>query len=215
MIDLVSVVGTRLPRLVAPLYREVLWRRPADERIAYLTFDDGPTTAMTRRLLDLLARFDAPSTFFLIGAAAERDPDLVRAVHAAGHTLGNHTFTHPDAWRTEAALVVAELARTTSVLEDMVQAPIRWMRPPYGRFTAAMRAWCRQNRQRLTMWDVGPGDYLPDATPAVIERRIRRHLRPGSIVVLHDNPKARDVTPAVLERLLPALRGEGWRFAAL
>lgn len=211
---MIAFLATHVPRLLGGFYPDLLWRMPTEDRCAYLTFDDGPT-ARTGRLLDLLERYEAQATFFLIGAHAQRDPGLVRATAAAGHTIGNHTFTHPDAWRTPVPALLSELDRTTALLEDLVQRPIRWMRPPYGRFTRAMRFWCQARRQRLTMWDVMPGDYLPQASETQIRRRILGGLRPGSIVVLHDNPKSYPITPDALEALLPALRDEGWRFPAL
>ncbi len=215
MIDLVHTVGTRVPRLVARYYPDLLWRVPTTERVAYFTFDDGPTPSMTAPLLEVLARFEAVATFFLLGEQAALDPGLVRAIDAAGHTVGNHTYSHPNTWRTSDAAVLDELERTTDLLEGLVEAPVRWMRPPFGRFTRAMRAWCQERDQRCTMWDIGPGDFLRSATRHRIERRILRAVRPGSIIVLHDNPKARAVTPPALASVLAHLRDDGWRFAAL
>ncbi len=215
MIDLVHTVGTRVPRLLAWYYPDLLWRVSTTERVVYFTFDDGPTPTMTAPLLDVLARFEADATFFLLGEQVEQDPGLVRAIHDAGHTLGNHTYTHPNTWRTSDAEVLDELERTTDLLEELVEAPVRWMRPPYGRFTRAMRDWCQERDQRCTMWDVGPGDFLASATQEKVEARILQAVRPGSIIVLHDNPKAQDVTPPALATVLAQLRDDGWRFEAL
>ena len=101
------------------------------------------------------------------------------------------------------------------MLEDLLARPVRWMRPPYGRFTGAMRRWCQLRRQRCTMWDVGPGDYLPGATAGAIEGRILRAVRPGSIIVLHDNPRADAIVPEALAAVLARLRDAGWTFRAL
>lgn len=215
MIDLVQLVGTRVPRLAARYFPDVLWRVPTSERTAFLTFDDGPTRQMTAPLLDLLARYEVPASFFLLGGQARRHPGLVRAIAQAGHTIGNHTYHHPDAWRTPAATVLRELERTTGLLEDLAGKPVRWMRPPYGRFTRAMRRWCQLRRQRCTMWDLGPGDYLPHVTSEAIVAHVERHVRPGSIIVLHDNPKAHAVTLPALETLLQRMLETGWRFRAL
>lgn len=215
MIDVVHTVGTRLPRWVARYYPDVLWRMPTTERVVYFTFDDGPTASLTPTLLDTLARFEASATFFVLGKHAQRHPVLVRDLVAAGHTLGNHTFSHPDAWWASSNHVLGELERTTGLLEDLTGQPLRWMRPPYGRFTRAMRRWCDLRRQRCTMWDIGPGDYLPAATADTISCRILRAVRPGAIVVLHDNPKAEHVVPSALSRVLHDLSQDGWRFASL
>jgi peptidoglycan/xylan/chitin deacetylase (PgdA/CDA1 family) len=215
ILDLTSLIGTEVPRASARFFPDLLWRMHGQRRTAYLTFDDGPTHQLTGRILDLLARYEAKATFFLIGAFAARDPGLVRAVHAAGHSIGNHTYTHPDAWRTPVTRVLAELEQTTALLEDQIQQAIHWMRPPYGRFTHAMRAWCLARRQHLTMWDVMPGDYLPWATRRKLEQRLFAYIRHGSIVVLHDNPKADGHMPAALETVLARLGDEGWCFPAL
>ena len=215
LFDAMHFVGTQVPRLLQRFYPDLLWRVPTRRRVAYLTFDDGPTPQLTGRLLDLLARHEAKATFFLIGCRAEQDPGLARAMVEGRHTVGNHTYTHPDAWRAPRAQVLHELERTTALLENQTQTSVRWMRPPYGRFTHAMRSWCLTRRQRLTMWDLMPGDYLPRATAKCVHRRIRHNIRPGSIIVLHDNLKAEHVTPAALADLLTDLTANGWMLEAL
>jgi len=207
-------IATHLPRLAGRFFPDLLSRIQTDERVVYLTFDDGPTDTLTAPLLDLLARFEAQATFFMIGEHAARHPDLVRATLQAGHTIGNHTYTHPDAWHTAPARILSELEKTTVLLEDLIQQPLRWMRPPYGRLTETMRHWCKVRRQRLTLWDVMPGDFLPGKTTKQLECFLLKHIRPGSIVVLHDNPKA-GTMPEALQTVLSTLSQEGWRFASL
>ena len=213
--DATRLVGTQMPRLLQRFYPDLLWRVPTRRRVAYLTFDDGPTPELSGHLLDLLARYEAKATFFLVGSRAERDAGLVRATVEGGHAVGNHTYTHPDAWRAPRAQVLRELERTTTLLEEQTQAPVRWMRPPYGRFTHAMRSWSLARRQRLTMWDLMPGDFLPGATSGTIYRRVHADVRPGSVIVLHDNPRAAPATPAALADLLADLTADGWSLEAL
>ncbi len=213
--NLVYLVGTRIPRWAARIYPDLLWRIPTQSKIVYFTFDDGPTPSGTSQYLDILARYDARASFFLLGHRAESDPGLVRALFEAGHTIGNHTYSHPNPWRITEAALLDELERATGVLEDIIQQPIRWMRPPYGYFTRPMRAWCRHRRQRLTMWDVGSGDFLPSATHQQVERLVLKGIRPGSIVVLHDNPRTTERTPQSFANILSCLRDKGWHFAAL
>ena len=212
---LVTLLGNRLPRAAARLFPDLLWRRPDGTRTLYLTFDDGPCPHSTAATLDLLDRHDVRATFFMIGEHARRDPALVRAVRAGGHGVGQHTDTHPDAWRTSAATVEAELVRATATLEDLTGEAVRWMRPPYGHFTPAMRRWCAGRDQRIVMWDVMPGDFLPRTTTADVLRRTLALARPGSILVLHEGNHARTVTPAALGRLLPRLLDAGYRFGTL
>jgi len=212
---LVSLLGNRLPRVAAPLFPDLLWRRPDGTRTLYLTFDDGPCPKTTAATLDLLDRYGLRAAFFLLGGGARRHPGLVRAIHDAGHAVAQHTDTHPDAWKTPPDLVEREMASATAVLEDLTGAPVRWMRPPYGRFTTSMRRWCRAHGQRIVMWDVMPGDFLPKTTTDDVLRRTLGLVRPGSILVLHEGNHAATVTPAALERLLPRLLDEGYRFGTL
>ncbi len=215
MLDLVTLIGTRLPRAAAPWFPDVAWRIPTRERIAYLTFDDGPNPDLTERITAILDRHDARATFFLVGAHAERHRSLVRLLVDAGHTVGNHTYSHVDGWRTKASELAEEMERTTGVLEDAAGRHISWMRPPYGRFTRPMRNWCRARGQTLTMWDVGTGDYLKRVDDRHVLRHVEAYIRPGSVIVLHDNPCCAGTTLRALGAVLERLTAQGWRFPAL
>ena len=214
---LVPHLATRLPRWGGRfLFPDLLWRCPTSKNgpTLHLTFDDGPTAAMTDPILRVLDRFDARATCFLVGAQAEDDPERVRRIARAGHTVGSHTFTHPDPWRTSDAALRDELARTTDLLQSLTGQAVRHLRPPYGRFTRAMRRWGREHGQHVVMWDVMPGDFLGMATQSSVEQFVVRYARDGSVVVLHDNPIA-PMTPAALETVLRYFTERGWRFAAL
>jgi peptidoglycan/xylan/chitin deacetylase (PgdA/CDA1 family) len=212
---LVPYLATHGLRPFHRFFPDLLWRVDAAAPTAYLTFDDGPTPELTRPILDTLAEYDAQATHFLIGSHATEHPDLVRAIVADGHRVGNHTYTHPDPWTISEEGLARELQRTTEVLEDLVQAPIRALRPPYGHPTGALREWCAAQNQRMVMWDVMPGDYLQTATAERVSSFVLNHIRPGSVIVLHDNPICEDVTPQALDTILDTLTDEGWAFDAL
>ena len=212
---LVDLLGNWLPRAASPRFSDLLWRRPDGGRTLYLTFDDGPCPDSTAATLELLDRYDVRAAFFLIGQRARAHPALVRDIHAAGHTVGQHSDTHPNPWSVSDAAFTAEMERATATLEDLTGEAVRWMRPPYGRFTRAMRRWCRAHEQRIVMWDVMPGDFLPKTTSEDIVTRVERLVRPGSIIVLHEGNHALDVTPAALAHLVPRLLDEGYRFGVL
>jgi hypothetical protein len=89
------------------------------------------------------------------------------------------------------------------------------MRPPYGHPTGAMRTWCAERQQRMVMWDVMPGDFLQTATAEQVASFVLDNVRPGSVVVLHDNPICEGVTLPALETILSALDRDGWTFNAL
>src|SRR3954465_9150565 len=97
-----------------------------------LTFDDGPNPAWTPRLVEILARNGVKATFFLVGGFAQSDPALSRSIANAGHTIGNHTWSHPDLSLTRVHRVREELTRTKDTLEQITGKPIRLFRPPFG-----------------------------------------------------------------------------------
>jgi len=212
---MLHVIGTYLPRLLSHVVRDPLWRMPSGEKTAYLTFDDGPDPDVTPRLLEILARQEIRATFFLRGDNAQQRPELVCELIAAGHTIGNHTYSHANAWKVSHDEFASELQQATDILEEFTGQPLRWMRPPFGRITPNGLRWCKKAGQKMVMWDVLPADFQPTATAQHIARWTETRLRPGSIVCLHDNPKSREVTPPAVEQLLPRLLDQGWRFDAL
>ncbi len=215
--------GTYACRCAAPWFPDVLFRGPVCDRVdpqtgnrtLYLTVDDGPTETGTPRLLDLFARHSVPATFFLVGQNAKAWPEAVPRMVAAGHAIGNHTYTHRDAWSSLFPAVAQELQQTRTLLEDQSGRPVTAVRPPHGHFTAKLRNWCREQHQQLVLWDLLPADFSPQTSVDQICRFTLRHLRPGSILVLHDNPQTVDRTPAALARLLPHLLEHGWTFKLL
>jgi peptidoglycan/xylan/chitin deacetylase (PgdA/CDA1 family) len=156
-----------------------------------LTFDDGPNPACTPRLLDTLAASNVKATFFLVGGFALAQPGLVHRIVAAGHSIGNHSWTHPNLALTNAKQVEDELTRTSETLEQIAGAPIRFFRPPYG----ARRPYVLRTARRLGMvpvlWNAMTNDWnepSADATASRVMGMIDKLERQGRAanIVLHD-----------------------------
>src|SRR5690606_19398739 len=130
-----------LPRLAAPLLPGVVARGPSRDAggapCLYLTFDDGPAGDHAA-LLALLDAHEARATFFFLGEEAVGRPETVRAAAGAGHRVGVHGWAHDDPWRTPRAALLDGFARAAAALEDLTGAPVRDVRPPYGRLTPAL-----------------------------------------------------------------------------
>lgn len=208
-------VGTRPVRPFWPRTRWRLANPPAHPPTLYLTFDDGPTAVATNPILDLLDRYDARATFFVIGHHVEAFPGRMRRIVAAGHAVGNHTFTHVDAWRTASSTLIGEIERTAQAIEAHTGCAAPLVRPPYGHLTPALCRWARREDAHVVMWDVMPADFQRGASPTSVARFTAAHARPGSIVVLHDNPMTEPVTLGALDAILRWGHARGWRFAAL
>ena len=180
----------------------------------YLTVDDGPDPEGTPRWLAALERHRARAVFFVSADRAQRWPELVGQIVAAGHRVGSHGGPHVSAWRTPPGRTLAAFDAAERVLDELAGAPVRDVRPPYGRVTPGLVRWAAAGGRRLVLWDVMPGDFLARRTPERLARETVALVRPGSVVALHDGPPAARAT-AALDLALPRLAAAGWRFAAL
>lgn len=210
-----NIFATQTVRFLRPFYPDILWHKPSAEKVAYITIDDGPTPECSGQLMDILDQYQAKASFFLVGEHVRAHPELAQEMLLRGHAIGNHSLSHPNAWQLPQAEMERELRQATDVIEKTLGQSIRYMRPPYGRFTPAMRAWCQANGQQLVMWDLLPADYMETVSEEDIAQHILRFMRKGSITVLHDNPKVFHKTPQALQMVLETLSGQGWTFAAL
>jgi len=156
-----------------------------------LTFDDGPNPAWTPQLLDTLAAHDVCATFFLIGRYAQAEPELVRRILAAGHLLGNHSWSHPNLAIITARRVEKELTRTCDTLQQIAGRPIRWFRPPFGGRRPVVLKIARYLGMTPVLWNAITTDWREPSADHITERlctNIERNQRRGwaTNIVLHD-----------------------------
>lgn len=159
-----------------------LVRVKTSEPLVALTFDDGPDPVHTPELLDVLDRHGARATFFMVGTAAGRHPDLVAEVASRGHCVANHTHTHPSLPTLPARERRAEIRRCADALAPHGS---RLFRPPKGHQTLGSRLdtlWCRH---RPVAWSASADDWKAH-DPGWLASRVTEQLGPGEIVLLHD-----------------------------
>lgn len=156
------------------------------ERRIFLTFDDGPSPAVTPRVLQILRDFDATATFFVTSSNAVRHPDLINDIVGGGHAVGSHSVAHDDYWRIRARLVRADLSASCQEIEQVAGVPVELVRPPYGHIRPAVWRWCKREKKKCVLWDVMPGEFRATCTPNQLAGVATSKLKPGSIVVLHD-----------------------------
>ena len=203
---------TMAPR--SQLYgRTVLGPRDGSRRLA-LTFDDGPNDPHTARLLDVLAKHDAKATFFLIGSFVRQRPQIARAISEAGHVIGNHTYSHPNLIFSSAATVRRELEECDRAIAEATGVVPTLFRPPFGGRTPGVLRAVRRAGKTPVMWTADGHDWKP-LPPAEISACVRRQVRGGDIVLLHDGGHQRrgvdrSATVAATNLLLSHYRSEGF-----
>jgi peptidoglycan-N-acetylglucosamine deacetylase len=182
--------------------------------VVYLTFDDGPTPAWTPRVLELLARYQARATFFVLGRSAAAHPELVRQAFAAGHGVGNHTWSHRRLTGLRGAELAAEVSATSAAIQQITGVPVRCLRPPFATVDAASAEQVRALGLGLVLWDIDTNDWLRPGTGAIAGRVLDR-VRSGDVILMHDGGGDRSQTVAALEQVLATLSASGYRFDAL
>lgn len=194
----------------AALIREL----PEAGRTVALTFDDGPHPGHTPRVLALLAEHHAVATFCMVGAEARRHPDLVRDVVDAGMRLCNHTVRHDERLsRRPPAAIERELVAASADLRAAAGdgVPIGYFRAPGGNWSPHLTRLAAAHGMRPLAWSVDPRDWSRPGVAAIVAA-VERAVAPGSVILLHDGGGRRDQTVAALERLLPWLIRQGYRF---
>ncbi|MFC5847684.1 polysaccharide deacetylase family protein [Deinococcus petrolearius] len=167
--------------------------RRGTEGVAALTFDDAPHPMYEPLLLDLLRRAGARATFFVIGRNAAAYPYFVRDMAAQGHEVANHTYHHVRLPPLPTAEATDEMRWANEVLQGLTGKPVRYFRPPGGEYTPATLAAAQALGLTTVFWTDDPGDFQ-NPGDVLLEARLRRNLRPGGIVLLHDNaPQTLDV----------------------
>ena len=206
----VFTLGTLRPasRLFGP-HRCELSAAQAARGEVWITFDDGPDPLTTPILLDCLARHGVRAGFFLIGDKARRHPELVCAIAAGGHLIGNHSQTHPAGrfWRLLPAPMWSEIAECQQSLTEILGTAPRLFRPPVGHHNPFVAAPLQALGLSMVLWNCRGFDAV-SRDPVAVRRRLQAGLRPGALVLLHEG---RREAISLLEGVLEDLDKRGLR----
>jgi len=186
-----------------------------------LTFDDGPDPTWTPQILDVLAKYDVPGTFFVLGSLAAQHPGLVREIRGSGSEVGLHTFTHPDLGEVAPSTLDRELSLTQLALAGSTGEISYLVRPPYSSRSDALTdadygvvTALGQRGYVTALTDFDSRDWERKGAEA-IERAATPESDAGGALLLHDAGGDRSQTVAALDRLIPRLQAQGWRFTTV
>jgi len=222
-----TAYGAVHPR--AQLFGETVCRTNSAHKLA-ITFDDGPNPALTPKLLDLLQKHNARATFFLIGKFAQECPEIVRETARRGHTVANHSLTHPNLFWLSPSAVREQLQRAQEILGTTLGRAPLWFRPPYGMRNPWVVKTAALLGMKTVMWTLIPGDWTPQPPEKLIGNLepIAAHARQniasshaaGDVLCLHDGGHRalnadRTHTFKALEHWLPRWRDAGLEFVTI
>ena len=182
-----------------------------------LTFDDGPSSTVTPRLVRILKRANVPATFFMVGERVASAPRVARLVARSGFLVANHTYHHVNLTRQTRTAIRATLRATDRRLRSLGIQPTSLMRPPYGAINDRVREAVRSAGLTPVLWDVDPRDWESGTSTATIASRILAQLRPhgSNIVLQHDGVGNSPASIAAVPRVVREARRRGYCFVAL
>ncbi|MEP6845175.1 MAG: polysaccharide deacetylase family protein [Panacibacter sp.] len=211
----------KAPWLFKKLYPSLTWEKPTDQKILYLTFDDGPHPSATPFVLDELAKYHAKATFFCIGKNVMEHSGIYKRIIEEGHKVGNHTFNHLNGWKTSNEKYFENIFEAAKYIDSNL------FRPPYGRLnkfqirllqgkTEKVQTGTADNASfKIIMWSVLSGDFDLKISPERCLQNVILNSKQGSIVVFHDSTKAWERMSFALPKVLEYFSSQGYSFHAL
>ena len=198
----------KVPFFLRWIYSEATWRVNTPYKVLYLTFDDGPTEEVTSFVLEELNKYNAKATFFCLGHNAVNNPKLVDKLKDCGHAVGNHSYSHPNGFRTKIKSYVDDVKKADEILASNL------FRPPYGKMK-----WRQYKKLKelfsIIMWDVMPGDFDASIDGEQCFRNVASNASEGSIIVFHDSEQAFPRLKIALPKVLEYYTNLGYRFEKL
>lgn len=200
-----------------------LKRGARDRKEVLLTFDDGPHPESNRKLLDVLKENRVPAVFFVVGQRVKEHPELARRMLAEGHEVGNHTEDHLRLDTLSPEKMAYEISECERTVEVATGRKMTLIRPPGMRFNKSILAQMKAQGYIMVGWNVGAKDFVTSGkvtdmteeqskhlacTPDQIVERVLKQVKPGVIILLHDNPVTVQAVPIVIQRL----KAEGYEF---
>lgn len=194
--------------ILRAIYPGGVWKIPSNHKDIYLTFDDGPHPEITEFVLNELRRVGAKATFFCIGKNAEAHPRFLEKIRREGHSIGNHSYSHLNGWRSGFSDYISDVQKCDAI----VKSPL--FRPPYGRIS--WRQFFKiKSSYKVILWDVLALDYRQDLDADHCINIVMKHVSNGSIVTFHDSEKAWPRLKYALPEILNRLISQGFTLKAI
>ena len=180
-----------------------------DKKQVAISFDAAWGNDDTQQLIDILAEYDVPATFFVVGAWVDKYPESVKALSDAGHQIQNHSNTHPNMPQLSREQMCNEIENCNKKIQSVTGVCPTLFRPPYGDYDNATIETVSSMKMYTIQWDVDSLDWKDNATADSICKRVTSRVQNGSIVLFHNDA---DHTPEALPNILKCLKDDGYEF---
>lgn len=193
------------------LFGELVHKVDTEQKLVALTFDDGPTPHYTTDILQLLELYQVKATFFVTGSETQRYMTQAKQIVAAGHQLGNHSWSHQRMLFMSLDEINREIEGTDQQIRAAGYQGEILFRPPYGKKLLLLPWYLAENNRVSIMWDIAPETFDEDSEdPQIMAAQVLEQVRPGSIVLLHLMYKNRDASRAALPLIIKGLKQKGY-----
>ncbi|WP_371361896.1 polysaccharide deacetylase family protein [Sporomusa rhizae] len=194
---------------------KLYWAGSAQDKMVALTFDDGPESNWTPKILDILKTKNVKATFFVIGQQVQQHPDILQRMDEEGHIIGNHTFSHRDLTKLDAEHVEQEIDNCALEIQKVIGKEPRFVRPPFGFHSAIVDDVVYSKDRIIILWSLDTKDWT-GLDAETIKSRILPHMQNGYIVLQHDgsNPKIGGSVQALPE-IIDGLKAQGYTFVTI
>ena len=216
---LATVAGYNTMSPTSQLYGRTFTGLPRGSRLLALTYDDGPNDPYTWRVMEVLERHGVKATFFLVGQFVRQKPEIARALVAAGHVIGSHTWDHPNLIFCSTSEVRRQLEQAQKAIFDATGVEPRLFRPPFGGRRPASLRTVRAFGLTSIMWNVTCYDWKAEAAEEIVAHA-ERQIRGGDVILLHDGgyrrmgaDRSRSV--AASEQILTRYKSKGYKFVTI
>ena len=197
----------RSPLLLRWLFPSAIWKGD-DKRAVYLTFDDGPSEALTPWILQTLKKAEVKATFFCVGNNVKKHPELFQQIQEEGHRVGNHTMHHENGMKTRAN----DYLQSVDEANSFIQSPL--FRPPYGKITLKQYFQLKKRNIQIVFWSWLSYDFDPNQASEKVKMKAKS-IKGGDILVFHDNPKSAETLTESLEEVIQLLNQKRLTFKTI
>lgn len=195
------------------LYKDenIFYCQKNDQQKIALTFDDGPHPRHTRKILDVLKKYDVKATFFVIGQNIEYYPGIVEQILSEGHEIGNHTYRHKRTKTMNNADFSEDVRHCDGMIADNCNYKTKLFRPPEGYVDEKVKAVARELGYSIILWNIDTRDW-EHASAHQIADGVTEKATAGDIILMHDYVSGKSSTVEALEMIIPRLLSRGYRF---